>query len=1533
MKKKVLSVVLTVAMLASLLVVPTAAVSANRVDLQTLSFTESDSTPTEGNEISSVRPGDTFLVKVSFTSAETVSVGGFNVKLSYDKNVFETYQYTDGDEEQVGPISFAKAKNGGFASSWSGEKNLLTDGIAIWNKTGTSYKNLEPDGQMTLGYLLLKVKDDAENGSYDISFILNDNKNYIKKSDTSTLGNVNYSDGVSLTVVDGATPTVSKVELQPNSVTVDGTSPKTVQAKAFSAKGTDLTNSVRWSISGPDNSGVGITQNGTITVAPNAKEGEYTVWTNRASSGGGGGSGGSSGGSSGGVVRPQESGSATVPYAYATLTVYRAPSVAQSIVISADKSELEIPTGDTSATATFGATFYDQYGDEMTAPSVTWSIADEVNGVSIDNNGVVTVTKDAKNSIPDSKKFTITATSGSFSGSGKLTVKRATAQAEVINLDTVSDMIVPADGVDATEDVRATVKDQYGTPISKPTIEWSISPAVDGVSIDKTTGKITVTNAAKASITNTTGTEFTVTAKSGNATGTTTVTVKRAASNATSMKLFKDDAELTGTTDTVIIPSTSTDNTYTYSAKVYDQYGSKMSETATISFSATTATDEVTYADGTVTVKQGATKDSTYTLTVSYAGLESKTITITAKDIEIVWPTASKASGTYGDKWSDIVAFSGGSAKLNGTKVEGTFELKHASSVPDVGTTYQFVFKSTDGTYTVESDPQTADIAQKDLTITAGSASKQYDGQPLTKSDYTVDGLVNGDQATVTVTGSATNVADNGTNVPSNAVVKNGDAVKTGNYNITYVNGTLTITKAPLTIQAKDKSITYGDVAANDGATYTGLVNSEVGTTVAPVEYEYSYKQYDNVGEYVITPTGAEAANYDITYQPGKQTVNKKTVGLTWNNAENLYYDGEAKNVTATATELVNNDNISVTVVGGKETAVGNYTAKATALTGDKAGNYALPADVTKNYQIQAALSASDLTVTPATVTATIDGLTIKLVGYKDKDTTIEVKAGQTTAADNKLTVNGVEYTIDASGVKDIETSKIDVKDAVAKVEKAEGATIEDSVVATINNAATKAEGLNNALADLIARADQNMPEGATKVEVQVILNIQALSYTEGTSLKLNIKPQIKYTYKDANDSAVGEAKIVDVSNSDIKAPISISVNLPSSFEPNFAKHGSEWLTVETTSGVAAWQQSSFSEVELVSDTRTATVTFNFEDGHTQTITYGPADIGKAFPTDSKDGYRFNGWNIGDKVYTTLTDEVLTALAADATVTADFTKNNNGGNHGNSGSSGGVSTSPVSVTTPKNGKVSVNPSNAAKGATVTVTVTPDSGYEMDKLTVTDASGKTISTTDKGNGKFTFTMPNGKVSVTATFKQTSVTPSTGFVDVPASAYYANAVKWAVEQGITTGTSATTFSPEASCTRAQMVTFLWRAAGSPAPKATTTAFTDLDKSAYYYDAVLWAVEQGITTGTSATTFSPNATVTRGQTVTFLYRFAGQPAVSGSSSFADVNSSDYYAAAVQWAKEQGITSGTSTKTFSPKSNCTRGQIVTFLYRQLAK
>lgn len=269
------------------------------------------------------------------------------------------------------------------------------------------------------------------------------------------------------------------------------------------------------------------------------------------------------------------------------------------------------------------------------------------------------------------------------------------------------------------------------------------------------------------------------------------------------------------------------------------------------------------------------------------------------------------------------------------------------------------------------------------------------------------------------------------------------------------------------------------------------------------------------------------------------------------------------------------------------------------------------------------------------------------------------------------------------------------------------------------------------------------------------------------------------------------------------------------------------------------------------------------------------------------------------------------------------------GSSGGGGGGSGSSSYAVRVDGTKHGAVTVSPQSASKGTAVTVTVKPDSGYKLDELTVTDKDGKAIKLTDKGSGKYTFTMPASKVTVEASFVPEAPDPDIpGFTDVPASAYYYDAVMWAVEQGITSGTSATTFSPDASCTRAQMVTFLWRAAGSPAPRTSSSPFMDVQPGTYYYDAVLWAVEQGITSGTSATTFSPGATVTRGQTVTFLYRAAGSTA-TGTNPFTDVADSAYYANAVKWAVAEGITSGTSAATFSPDQACTRAQIVTFLYR----
>ena len=262
--------------------------------------------------------------------------------------------------------------------------------------------------------------------------------------------------------------------------------------------------------------------------------------------------------------------------------------------------------------------------------------------------------------------------------------------------------------------------------------------------------------------------------------------------------------------------------------------------------------------------------------------------------------------------------------------------------------------------------------------------------------------------------------------------------------------------------------------------------------------------------------------------------------------------------------------------------------------------------------------------------------------------------------------------------------------------------------------------------------------------------------------------------------------------------------------------------------------------------------------------------------------------------------------------------------------SGGSSSDPTySVSTPsktENGSVTVSPKNASKGDTVTVTVKPDSGYVLETLTVTDKNGNELTLKDKGDGKYTFTMPAGKVEVKATFMEDNSVLNF-FYDVPNDAYFYEAVKWAVDKGITNGLSDTMFGPYESCTRAQIVTFLWRAAGSPEPK-TASSFTDVPANAYYAKAVAWAVENGITNGMTETTFAPDATCTRGQSVTFLYR-ALKGTASGSANFTDVKSDAFYADAINWAVANNVTNGTSNTTFSPNADCTRAEIVTFLYR----
>ena len=265
--------------------------------------------------------------------------------------------------------------------------------------------------------------------------------------------------------------------------------------------------------------------------------------------------------------------------------------------------------------------------------------------------------------------------------------------------------------------------------------------------------------------------------------------------------------------------------------------------------------------------------------------------------------------------------------------------------------------------------------------------------------------------------------------------------------------------------------------------------------------------------------------------------------------------------------------------------------------------------------------------------------------------------------------------------------------------------------------------------------------------------------------------------------------------------------------------------------------------------------------------------------------------------------------------------------------SGSSSDPTYSVTVDKteNGSVTVSPKSASKGDTVTVTVKPDSGYVLETLTVTDKNGNELTLKDKGNGKYTFTMPAGKVEVKATFMEDN-SMLNFFYDVPNNAYFYEAVKWAVKNGITTGVGNNLFAPEQPCTRAQIVTFLWRAAGSPEPKGAASGMTDVVSGSYYEKAVAWAIENGITTGTTTSTFSPDATCTRAQAVTFLARALKAKAASAAE-FSDVPTDSYFADAVAWAAANGVTEGIGGGLFGSDNDCTRGQIVTFLYRAYNK
>ena len=313
-----------------------------------------------------------------------------------------------------------------------------------------------------------------------------------------------------------------------------------------------------------------------------------------------------------------------------------------------------------------------------------------------------------------------------------------------------------------------------------------------------------------------------------------------------------------------------------------------------------------------------------------------------------------------------------------------------------------------------------------------------------------------------------------------------------------------------------------------------------------------------------------------------------------------------------------------------------------------------------------------------------------------------------------------------------------------------------------------------------------------------------------------------------------------------------------------------------------------------------------------QTVSLNEKITQPAAPT--KSGYRFSGWYYNGSAW-----NFEDGVTAPMILTAQWSRK----------SSGGSPSYGITAAETNHGTVALSAQSAKRGSTVTITVKPDSGYVLETLVVVDGNGNEQKLTDLGEGRYTFTMPSGKVEVKATFQEDNSVLNV-FYDVPNDAYYFEAVKWAVGKGITNGVSENLFGPDRDCTRAQIVTFLWRAAGSPVVNYVMD-LTDVPADAYYAEAVRWALSEGITTGTSAGKFSPDAACTRAQAVTFLAR-ALDGKTEGAANFQDVLAGSYYAEAVAWALETGVTNGISETLFGPDQTCTRGQIVTFLFRAYA-
>lgn len=1044
----------------------------------------------------------------------------------------------------------------------------------------------------------------------------------------------------------------------------------------------------------------------------------------------------------------------------------------------------------------------------------------------------------------------------------------------------------------------------------------------------------------------------------------------------------------------------------------------------------------------------------------------------TEKTPVINW--SAVATGTYGQTWNEMVDISGCSATLNGTELSGTFEVVNGDTVPNVGDKYRLKFMSEDSKYTVESEEFSAEIQPKPLTITAESAEKVYDGEPLVKDGYTAGKLVSGDKIIeVKVSGTQTN-AGNAENVPHNAKICGNGTDKTKNYAISYANGTLKVTPrdiADAQIDMKQTEYVYDGVEHNPKP----IIAIDNKTLKINVDYELSYTNNRDCGAGTVTITGK--GNYtgkvEKTFQISPKTPEKDTdykialpVDSTYDGKPRKasvwtrtgvgevtvwYNDSTALPVRAgtynVAVEIASSENFSAVQrmnIGSftinKRTISLNTTALkiedktcngrdddarisglafsnlpegaalsegtdytlSTRYASAKAGEWDVTVTVTltnKNYTLEDENCTVKGKILPEAVELIVSAKDAVYTGlpYSESNLTCSGTSAPTYRyyADSNGTqsnqldgapINAGTYWVEAYAPETSSTASATSQAVRFHIEKAPlcirakdktityGETLSDNgaeINGFVNNEnETALSGLNYAfgyaqfsdigtytIIPMGAQAENykiTYENGVLTVQpkpVEIKWNSESIFYYDSTPKSVTAEAigavngdALTVIIEDGSRTEIGEytARAVALAGGkasnyvlpeaqtfsfQIKKALETATVTPSTVTAvidgltiRLTGFATELITVSAPDAVAAGDTLTIHGVTYTIDRsavdmRRAEITFVFADSSAQTSVYGAGDIGTAFPTDGKRGYTFDGWKIGDKTYTTLTEEALTKLNGTQTAAPVFTAQQSGGTSGSGGGGGPVRTPTGAVTAAKSehGEVSITPKNAVKGSTVMIKAVPKEGYALKTIAVTDQSGKPVAVTEK-DGRFTFVMPACNVTLTPIFERQPA-QNVSFDDVKPTEWYADAVRCVVEKGLMSGTGTDAFSPDGTTTRGMLMTILARYAG-----ADTTGGAN-----WYEKGMAWAQSAGISDGRA-----PEAGITREQLVTMLYRYADVPEAGGTlDAFADADTVSSYAVdAMRWAAANGIVNGSHGR-LNPQGNATRAQAAAMLMR----